>query len=108
MCVQPSHIKVPLILSLTVCASFALAACGASRDTALVQTDAELLKATSQGDFQNTVAEADAHWEKRADLASLKSALETWEKAATMETTGSGSVTAAPGRALPSPSSPAN
>lgn len=73
-----------LVLAITVGAL--VSACGATRDTALVHSDADLLKATAQGDLQEAVAAGDAAWGQRADRAKLEAAIEAWEHATTLET----------------------
>jgi hypothetical protein len=72
-----------LLLLTTV---LAVSACGASRETALARSDAELMKAQAQGDFARLAGEGDELWEKRRDRASLEQALAKWEEATTVAT----------------------
>ena len=72
--------------ALTLFALLCMTACGAGRQSALVQSDAELLKATGQGDFQAKVAEGDTAWESRKDTAQLEAAIAAWEASTTVAT----------------------
>lgn len=80
------HLKRHLVAPLLLLLAFSALACGANRETALVQSDKELLTGTQQGDFQKAVEEGDAAWAERLDRARLNAAISAWERAAAIET----------------------
>jgi hypothetical protein len=57
-----------------------------SRDSALAKTDEQLLTGKAAGDFEKTVAEADALWADRMDQSNVEAALVKWEEAAGIAT----------------------
>jgi tetratricopeptide (TPR) repeat protein len=63
-----------------------LTACGASRQSGLCADDL-YTASKAQGDIQATLAEADAHWKKRGDIAELRAAIAGWEKAIQIDPT---------------------
>jgi hypothetical protein len=73
-------------LAVICCAALLAMACGAGRETALAKTDAELLSAKTQGDFEKTVSEGDAAWLERMDRAKTEAALAKWEAATDIAT----------------------
>lgn len=81
-----SLIRRASLVLLLVAVALGASACGASRETALAKSDAELMKAQAQGDFARVVGEGDALWGKRMDRASLEQALARWEEATTIAT----------------------
>lgn len=68
------------------CAAVLAMACGPGRETALVKSDAELVAAKTQGDFQKTVAEGDEAWTGRKDRAKTEAAIAKWEAATDIAT----------------------
>lgn len=70
-----------LLMIMAVAAS--LSACAAKRESALKDTE-ELTKATEQGEFTQTLAEAQAHFEKRLDKNELKMSIDLMERAVKM------------------------
>jgi len=69
-------------LWIILCLATVLAtACGASRQTAAVQTDEKLMGGTEDGDFKALVDAGDQAWAGREDRAQLQAAIDTWEKA---------------------------
>ncbi len=66
--------------------ALSISACGTDRQSALVKTDAELLKGQVQGDFEKSLAEAETLWEGRKDRATLEKALAKWEATLKIET----------------------
>lgn len=70
-----------------LCASFVLPACGGTqRDSALTTDQETLTKASLEGDFAKTMAEADAAWQQRITKDQLLNAIQLWEKAALLPT----------------------
>lgn len=58
-------------------------ACAAKRDSALEDAD-KITEATEQGEFSQTLSEAQTHWDKRVNKNELRKAIETMEKAVKM------------------------
>ncbi len=62
--------------------------CATSRDSALSQTDEQLLAGKAQGDFLNAIAEGDALWAERIDQGKLEGAIGKWEAAVEISAEG--------------------
>ncbi len=63
--------------------AFGLAGCAAKRESALKDADS-IATATEQGEFSQTLAQAQTHWEQRLDKGSLLKSINLMEKAVKM------------------------
>lgn len=63
--------------------SLSLSACAAKRESSIKDAE-ELTKATEQGEFSQTLAEAQQYWEGRGDQNNLKKSIDLMERAVKM------------------------
>jgi tetratricopeptide (TPR) repeat protein len=63
--------------------ALSMTACAAKRDSALKDAD-KITEATEQGEFSQTLSEAQTHWEKRGNKNDLRKSIELMESAVKM------------------------
>lgn len=83
-----THQKRVMFFGMMVLVTLMATACATSRDSALSQTDEQLLAGKTQGDFKAAVAEGDALWAERLDQSRLEGAIARWEAASDISTEG--------------------
>ncbi|MCA9562172.1 MAG: hypothetical protein KC561_01725 [Myxococcales bacterium] len=82
---KQSQIRVWLAAALTM---LAVGCGGGAQVTAPITNIDSRLAVTGEGDFEEVMAEAEAHWANRTDQAELEAAIAAWERAITLETPG--------------------
>lgn len=73
-------------LILCLVAGLQIGCSAAERQSAITADSQKITKATEKGDFEKTMSEADAAWEKRVEREQLEKSINLWEKAAKMDT----------------------